>query len=68
MQVNRIHDDFIWLHDQFEDNSAFAGFIIPPAPPRPDFDASRAKLTRLGKSEGTMTKQDMQKLKAELEA
>ncbi|KAM7538837.1 hypothetical protein Aperf_G00000050553 [Anoplocephala perfoliata] len=68
MQVNRIHDDFIWLHDQFEDNPSFAGFIIPPAPPRPDFDASRAKLQRLGKSEGTMTKQDMQKLKAELEA
>ncbi|VDN13231.1 unnamed protein product [Dibothriocephalus latus] len=41
---------------------------VPPAPPRPDFDASRAKLQRLGKSEGTMTKQDMQKLKAELEA
>lgn len=68
MQVNRTHDDFIWLHDQFEDNPAFAGFIIPPCPSRPDFDASKAKLMRLGKSEGTMTKQDMQKLKAELEA
>ncbi|KAH9279037.1 Sorting nexin-6 [Echinococcus granulosus] len=68
MQVNRIHDDFMWLHDQLEENEAFAGFIVPPAPPRPDFDSSRAKLQRLGKSEGTMTKQDMQKLKAELEA
>ncbi|VDD81191.1 unnamed protein product [Mesocestoides corti] len=67
-QVNRVHDDFIWLHDQLEENEAFAGFIVPPAPPRPDFDASRAKLQRLGKSEGTVTKQDMQKLKAELEA
>uniref|UniRef100_A0A0V0J8L1 PX domain-containing protein n=1 Tax=Schistocephalus solidus TaxID=70667 RepID=A0A0V0J8L1_SCHSO len=67
-QVNRVHDEFIWLHDQFEENEAYAGLIVPPAPPRPDFDASRAKLQRLGKSEGTMTKQDMQKLKAELEA
>ena len=28
MQVNRIHDDFVWLHDQLEENEAFAGFIV----------------------------------------
>lgn len=37
-------------------------------PPRPDFDSSRAKLQRLGESEGSMPKEDLQKMKAELEA
>ncbi len=41
---------------------------IPPAPPRPDFDASREKLQRLGEGEGTMTKEEFTKMKQELEA
>lgn len=41
---------------------------IPPAPPRPDFDASREKLQRLGEGEGTMTKEEFDKMKQELEA
>ncbi|CAG2121148.1 unnamed protein product, partial [Medioppia subpectinata] len=41
---------------------------IPPAPPRPDFDASREKLQKLGEGEGTMTKEEFQKMKQELEA
>ncbi|KAA0200581.1 Sorting nexin [Fasciolopsis buskii] len=41
---------------------------VPPMPPRPDFDSSRAKLQRLGESEGSMPKEDLQKMKAELEA
>lgn len=43
-------------------------FQIPPAPPRPDFDASREKLQKLGEGEGTMTKEEFNKMKQELEA
>lgn len=41
---------------------------IPPAPPRPDFDASREKLQKLGEGEGTITKEEYTKMKQELEA
>ena len=41
---------------------------IPPAPPRPDFEASRDKLTKLGEGEALMTKDEYMKLKKELEA
>ncbi|XP_025424852.1 sorting nexin-6 isoform X1 [Sipha flava] len=66
--VVRQHEEFIWLHDQFEENEDYAGFIIPPAPPRPDFDSSREKLQKLGEGEGTMTKEEFMKMKKELEA
>jgi sorting nexin-5/6/32 len=51
-----------------QDNEEYAGFIIPPAPPRPDFDASREKLQKLGEGEGSMTKEEFDKMKQELEA
>lgn len=41
---------------------------IPPPPPKPDFDASREKLQKLGEGESTMTKEEFNKMKAELEA
>uniref|UniRef100_A0A672SAI5 Sorting nexin-6-like n=1 Tax=Sinocyclocheilus grahami TaxID=75366 RepID=A0A672SAI5_SINGR len=41
---------------------------IPPAPPKPDFDASREKLQKLGEGEGSMTKEEFTKMKQELEA
>ncbi|XP_049949297.1 sorting nexin-6 isoform X3 [Schistocerca serialis cubense] len=66
--VVRQHEEFIWLHDRFEENEDYAGYIIPPAPPRPDFDASREKLQKLGEGEGTMTKEEFTKMKQELEA
>ncbi|XP_035715226.1 sorting nexin-6 isoform X1 [Folsomia candida] len=66
--VVRQHEEFVWLHDRFEENEEYAGFIIPPAPPRPDFDASREKLQKLGEGEGTMTKEEFTKMKQELEA
>uniref|UniRef100_A0A287CYJ8 Sorting nexin 6 n=1 Tax=Ictidomys tridecemlineatus TaxID=43179 RepID=A0A287CYJ8_ICTTR len=50
--VVRQHEEFIWLHDSFVENEDYAGYIIPPAPPRPDFDASREKLQKLGEGEG----------------
>ncbi len=44
-----------WLHDTFAENADYAGFIIPPPPPRPDFDASREKLRKLGDAEGKLS-------------
>uniref|UniRef100_A0A0N5AE80 Sorting nexin n=1 Tax=Syphacia muris TaxID=451379 RepID=A0A0N5AE80_9BILA len=67
ISVTREHEEFIWLHSCFEENEAYAGYIIPPAPPRPDFDASREKLQKLGEGESTMTKEEFQKMKQELE-
>ncbi|XP_019625943.1 PREDICTED: sorting nexin-6-like isoform X4 [Branchiostoma belcheri] len=66
--VVRQHEEFIWLHDRFVENEEYGGYIIPPAPPRPDFDASREKLQKLGEGEGTMTKEEFTKMKQELEA
>jgi len=66
--VVRQHEEFVWLHDRFEDNEEYSGYIIPPAPPRPDFDASREKLQKLGEGEGTMTTEEYSKMKQELEA
>lgn len=66
--VVRQHEEFVWLHDRFEENEEYSGYIIPPAPPRPDFDASREKLQKLGEGEGTITKEEYTKMKQELEA
>merc|ERR1711963_99169 len=66
--VIRLHEEFIWLHDTFADNADYAGYIIPPPPPRPDFDASREKLRKLGDAEGQLTKEEFNKMKQELEA
>ncbi|KAL8585213.1 Sorting nexin-6 [Nucella lapillus] len=68
MSVVRQHEEFTWLHDRYVENEDYAGIVIPPAPPRPDFDASREKLQRLGEGEGTMTKEEFLKMKQELEA
>lgn len=32
--VIRLHEEFVWLHDTFSDNQEYAGYIIPPPPPR----------------------------------
>ncbi|CAJ0936845.1 unnamed protein product [Ranitomeya imitator] len=63
--VVRQHEEFIWLHDSFVENEEY---IIPLAPPRPDFDASREKRQKLGEGEGSMTKEEFTKMKQELEA
>lgn len=65
--VVRQHEEFVWLHDRYEENEDYAGYIIPPAPPRPDFDASREKLQRLGEGEGALTREEYLKMKEELE-
>jgi len=66
--VIRDHEEFMWLHDRFVENEDYAGIVIPPPPPKPDFNASREKLQKLSEGEGTMTKEEFQKMKQELEA
>lgn len=53
---------------EIKKNSLCIYLQIPPCPPRPDFDASREKLQRLGEGEGNMTKEEFKKMKQELEA
>ncbi|KAJ7374361.1 Sorting nexin-5 [Desmophyllum pertusum] len=62
--VVREHEEFVWLHDRYVENEEYAGIIIPPAPPKPDFDVSREKLQKLGEGENSMTKEEFQKMKA----
>ncbi|CAF1050050.1 unnamed protein product [Rotaria sordida] len=66
--VTRLHEEFIWLHDRCNENEEYAGLIIPPAPPRPEFDSSRSKLQKLGDSEASLTREEYEKTKQELEA
>lgn len=68
VSVQRQHEEFIWLHSSLEENEEYGGYIIPPAPPRPNFESSRDKLQKLGDAEGTMTTDEFNKMKAELEA
>ncbi len=68
MSVIRLHEEFLWLHETFCENREYEGYIIPPVPPRPDFDASREKLRKLGDVEGNLTKEEFNKMKQELEA
>lgn len=49
--------------------SALSSFEqIPPAPPRPDFEASREKLQKLGEGDSSITREEFAKMKQELEA
>lgn len=66
--VVREHEEFVWLHDRFVENEEYAGIIIPPAPPKPDFDEPRHKLAKLREGEEAMTKEEYTKMKQELEA
>lgn len=68
LSVVRQHEEFIWLHDCLVENDQYAGYIIPPPPPKPDFDSSREKLQRLGDCEASLTKEEFAKMKQELEA
>ncbi|XP_048456770.1 sorting nexin-5 isoform X2 [Rhincodon typus] len=66
--VIRQHEDFVWLHDTLVENDDYAGIIIPPAPAKPDFDVAREKMQKLGEGEGSMSKEEFNKMKQELEA
>jgi len=66
--VVRQHEEFLWLHDTISNNELYLGYIIPPPPPKPDFDASRDKLQKLSDDEEIMTESEFNKMKEELEA
>jgi len=66
--VVRQHEEFVWLHDSLVEDERYAGLLIPPPPLKPDFDASREKLAKLSEGEGSMTKEEFTRMKAELEA
>uniref|UniRef100_A0A673LKF5 Sorting nexin n=1 Tax=Sinocyclocheilus rhinocerous TaxID=307959 RepID=A0A673LKF5_9TELE len=66
--VPRQHEEFIWLHDTIVETEEYAGLIIPPAPPKPDFEGPREKMHKLGEGESSMTKEEYAKMKQELEA
>ncbi|XP_039509153.1 sorting nexin-5 [Pimephales promelas] len=66
--VPRQHEDFIWLHDTIVETEDYAGLIIPPVPPKPDFEGPREKMHKLGEGESSMTKEEYAKMKQELEA
>ncbi|XP_028676480.1 sorting nexin-5 [Erpetoichthys calabaricus] len=66
--VPRQHEDFIWLHDTLVETEEYAGLIIPPVPPKPDFESPREKMHKLGEGESSMTKDEYMKMKQELEA
>lgn len=68
MSVIRCHEEFIWLHEMLSENVEYAGYIIPPAPPKPDFEAARDKLTRVTAAESTMSEDEYKKLRKELES
>ncbi|KAJ1061941.1 hypothetical protein K5549_002976 [Capra hircus] len=61
------HEKFTWLNDSSVANEDYAGYTIHPALPRPDCDASSEELQKLGKGEGSMTKEEFTKMKQELE-
>ena len=64
--VGRQHEEFLWLHDVISNNDLYSGYIIPPPPPKPDFDASREKLLKLSDDEEIMTESEFNKMKEEL--
>merc|ERR1719348_898416 len=67
-KVVRSHEDFLWLHSVIEENPAYAGLIIPPRPPRPDFQATQERLTRMGEREARGGREQFAKVKQDLEA
>lgn len=66
-QVTRTHEEFIWLHSQYLENEKYAGYIIPPAPPKPDFSQSHGKLAKL-QSDADMPQEELQKLRQEIQS
>jgi len=67
-KVVRSHEDFLWLHSVIEENPAYAGAIIPPRPPRPDFQATKERLARMGEREARGGREHFSKVKQDLEA
>ncbi|KAL1787331.1 sorting nexin-32 [Sigmodon hispidus] len=51
------------LHDAYVENEEYEGLIIPPAPPRPDFEASREKLQKLSEGDSTVSQEEFARMK-----
>ena len=66
--MTRLHEEFVWLYDRFAENDSYAGFIIPPCPPKPDFGNSQGKLAKLQAADPTMTQADLEKLKQDIQS
>lgn len=66
--VTRLHEEFVWLHDRFEESDAYAGYIIPPCPPKPDFSQSHGKLARLQFGDASMPQDELDRLKQEIQS
>jgi len=66
--VTRTHDEFLWLHASIVADPKYAGFIIPPAPPKPDFSQSHGKLATLQAGDAEMPQEELAKLKSEIQS
>ena len=63
-QSGKLFLEYFLLNIYFDKN----GIMLPFDCFRPDFDASREKLRKLGDAEGNLTKEEFNKMKQELEA
>lgn len=68
MQVQRQHEEFVWLHDRFVEAEEYAGLLIPPCPPKPDFSQSHGKLAKLQGDDSTLPEGQVEKLKQEIQS
>ncbi|EGD78876.1 hypothetical protein PTSG_01853 [Salpingoeca rosetta] len=68
IQVVREHAEFVWLHDRFVESPTYAGLLIPPCPPKPDFQQSQQKLAKLQAHDSNMTPEEVEKLKQEIQS
>ena len=48
------------------DNENYAGFIIPPIPVKADISETRIKFARLDELEGTMNREEFERLKEQV--
>lgn len=67
-KVIRSHHDFAWLHASLQENPRYAGLLIPPKPSKPDFESSSIKFQKMKEDEERIGKEEVEVLKAELEA
>merc|ERR1712131_17658 len=65
-QVTRSHAEFEWLFNSLSDNENYAGFIIPPIPLKADISETRIKFARLDELEGTMNREEFERLKEQV--
>lgn len=63
------HDEFADMRPQNRSRCNYhLGLIIPPAPPKPNFSASHAKLAKLQSGDQELPQEELQKLKQEIQS